>query len=399
MDDAKNKIRVELMIKLNRAQTYFFIVLVVMFQLCSSLAIAALPPAARDQQYDEYEGLDLVQALLNDGKTDAADKTLKSMKSEAQSKRRLVLQGDIHFANGAFGKALIEYQAALTRQPSADVFAKVGETHFQLKNYRDCQNALMRAADFVYSSENLVLHKATCEWELRDVPASWATLWQGMQKLNAYPIFSKKIWVMMQLGLHQQALLESFIYLRRMDAKPTELLSLSELLGKNAQLLLEVARLRWPMDRDLQLAVVPLYFEKQWMRAIAESFERASWNDKKYIYHAGEIYRQLGHVQKAYWLNLQVVVPKEQFRQRMALLVDDQRWDLIAAMDQASQWNQDIIDDEARYALAFSLTHFGLLQSAQAHLAAVRSQSLLTKVASLTKTVTDCQQQSWQCRY
>lgn len=366
---------------------------------------ASLPAAAYDAQYDDFEGIDLARALLTNGKVDEALKALHNAgpsKTKDGQLKYWTLFGDIELAKGELPGALQKFAKALplsAGSTEADLHLRVGETHFRSKNINACQASYKKAGAALLRAEKHLVQKALCDRDAKDHQAAWDTLTAGEQSLASFTIVKEKVRLMLELGLQRQAFERSVHYIKRPTAKAADALALAELLGHNTLEFLEIARLRFPTHTDLSLSAIPLYYEKQMLRAIAGTFEAVARTVPKYSYHAAEIYRQQGDLQKAQWLNLQVPDAKERMRQKLAMMVDQNRWDLISSLQPELRWSKgQKLDDEIHYALAFSLAKFGQQEAAKGHLIQIQSPSLIGKSTALTQVLNQCSEAGWHCR-
>jgi hypothetical protein len=162
-------------------------------------------------------------------------------------------------------------------------------------------------------------------------------------------------------------------------------------------LALETARLRFPKDQDLLVAIAPRYFARGLKRATAEAFSLAALRDPKFAEHAAETLRQSGSQQRSRYFNIFIPGEKERVRQKLALAVEGSRWDLVASMDSLVRRTSLVHDDEVSYALGYSLLRGGEKERARSYLESVRAPGQLAKVSALIKVLEGCPAQTWRC--
>lgn len=363
-------------------------------------------PAATDPLYDELEGPALAEALVRDGKlTDARGVLSGLSRSESNSALAGKVRGEIALLEGNPAEAARQFETALAAQPQEALrpYLNLGLARSlqRLGRHEECAKAAEAAGELAFRSEPDVLLRAGCERAANRLADAWATLSRARAVgLGSGPLM-EHLRLMLFLGLREQAsravqeqLLEA--------ATPSDALAMAEVLleagAKEESLLaLETARLRFPYDQDILLAVAPVYFSKGLKRATAEAFSLAAARDRTYAEHAAETLRQAGARQRSRYVNLFIPGEKERGRQKLALAVESSRWDLVASMDSLVRRSALEGDDEVSYALAYSLVRGSERARALSYLESVKTPGLLGKVTALMKTISDCSARNWRC--
>ena len=364
---------------------------------------------ASDPLYDEFEGVELAQALLRDGKVEATKAALQRVSpSESATKAAQIgkIKGEIALLEGAPARASTQFNDAL-RAPGADLVRAelelgLARAYHRLDKTTDCAAAATRAGTLATRNESDLLMKAACERGSGNNVAAWRTLGEGRILGRGFGPLLEHVRLMLSMKLTAEAQALVLNHLAQKLTTPSEALALAEALQESgaresALLALETARLRFPTDQDILLAIAPQYFAKGWKRATAEAFTLAAVRAPEYAEHAAETLRQAGSRQRSRYWNMYIPGEKERGRQKLALAVENSRWDLVASMDSLVKRTALDNDDEVSYALAFSLLRSGDRERARSYLEKVRSPGLLAKVSALFKSLEECTKLSWRC--
>ncbi len=380
-----------------------------LFAFLFSITALAAPQFVSDPLYDEFEGVALAQALLRDGKFEATKYVLERL-SSSEIARNAVLVGkvraDLSLAQGDPGAAIGFYQQALKPDSPGSVKEELelglARALQRLGRSAECARSASRAGELVYRVEADVLMKAGCERASGNSLEAWETLLKGRAGGLGFGPVLDHLRLALSLGLREEAFQLALTHIESASASSSEALSLAESLHEHgarqeALLTLEAARLRFPDDQHILLAIAPLYFAKGWKRATAEAFTVAAVSDSSYAEHAAETLRQSGSGQRSRYWNLYIPGEKERGRQKLALAVEKSRWDLVSSMDNLVKRSALEHDDEVSYALAFSLLRAGEAPRARSYLEKIKSQGLMGKVSALFKSIEECGKRGWRC--
>jgi hypothetical protein len=357
----------------------------------SLLALAALPKEAMDPIYDEYEGVELASALLRDGKVPAARMVWADLSSaEKSAPEAQFLLGNLFSAEQNFAAALTHYSQA-EGQPklTEQVAIQKAKAHFALGQLADCTAELKKIGNKVYESSQLVLLRSNCEKQ-----QTLQHLSTGETKIQDFALFQEKIQFLLKKKLFLVARSMAFERLER-SLGLSEILRLAEIFQtaqrwEEAQLILENAKVRFPLEKDVLLALAPLYHRQEWRLATIAAFEGAALTERKYFEHSAELNRQAGQLFRSLQQIPLVPGEREKLRLQLANYVDRGRWDLVSSLDTAIRRSDLREDGEVNYALAFSLARLGKITRAKEYLAKVQTPSLLPKATQLRKILEDC---------
>ncbi len=366
----------------------------------------ALADAASDPLYDELEGPALAEALLRDGKQGDCRKVLDSL-SSGDNRKPLAgkVRGELALLEGKPAEAASHFQGAIDKGADAELAQKLylglARAEQRRGKHKECAAAAVAAGSLVFKDETDLLLRSGCEKSSGKFTAAWQTLAEGRKAGLGTGVLVEHLRLMLDLQLREEAFQTVQKEMLKVNSS-ADAMAMAEVLAEGGAkqeslLALEIARLRFPTDQDLLLAIAPLYFSQGMKRATAESFALASVRDRSYAEHAAETLRQTGSRQRSRYMNQFIPGEKERGRQRLALAVESSRWDLVASMDSLVKRTALEGDDEVSYALAYSLLRGGERERAQSYLESVKTSSLLTKVSALLKNIEGCATKGWRC--
>jgi tetratricopeptide (TPR) repeat protein len=343
--------------------------------------------AIKDPVYDNYDGLDLVEALIRDGNLKGAAEELNEIPS---SSRKWLVAGHLDYAAKRFPQAIKNYQKADEDQ-SRNVF--LARAFGRNQEWKDCHRIYAKSAELWLVREEDVVLKANCEYQVQKWQNALNTLTQGYNKAPTFVLQREQTALLLEMGLTRTAL-DTVFNLRMPSA--SESLAMAELfhnkkLIEDTLTVLEWTRTRFPFDLDTNLTLAKVYFGKGQLRTTAEAFERAARVDSRYAYHATEIRRQLGEFQIAQYWTPFVPDEKERLKARMALYVDSNRYPMIASMESVLATSALKADDEVRYAIGYSLARLGGTDRPLKYLAQIRSPHFVERAALLRKSIIEIQ--------
>jgi hypothetical protein len=214
----------------------------------------------------------------------------------------------------------------------------------------------------------------------------------------------EKIYFQLKLSLAHEALKGALNYLADQSSSAIQYLDIAEMFHQmsytdQSVAVLEMGRVKYPTNLDLNLTLSQLYFQKNLLLAAEEGFTRSALTDGKYFYHSAELNRQLGQSERAQYFNGYVKDEKQKLKQKIATYVDSNKYNLISSLKSVIQRSELNQDDEIKYALAYSLIKVGEVEVPLKYLASIRKPELLEKTTTLQNAVLDCQVKTQSCRY
>ena len=99
---------------------------------------------------------------------------------------------------------------------------------------------------------------------------------------------------------------------------------------------------------------------------------------------------QLGNLVMAKYYNSLVNDPKKKLKQRLAIYLSQENFDLIASLDKVID-TDSLKQDEFKYLLAYSKMKVGKLEDSDALLNQIKAPSYLsTKIIEIKKQISEC---------
>jgi hypothetical protein len=343
----------------------------------------SMPQAAKDPIYDELDGLPLAEALLRDGKSAAAKELLVKF---PPSGLRTRLLGDAALALGELENARRFFLEATKEESLAEAaWAQLIFVESRSGRNQECAVAGEKAKAKAWIDEA----RATALLRCLEAARGASIAYESARVREKLPL--ERVRLLLKLNLPAQAAKLAFAQLE-LAKNAAEALMLAETLeaggAKNdAALILEAARLRFPLEPDLSLALGPYYHGKQWRRSTAQAFDRALIAKPEYAEHAAEMHRQYGGIEVSQERNIRIGSERTRVRQKIALAVERERWDLVGAMEANARRVGLTDDDEVNYALAYSLIRSGIQTRAKTYLDKIKDPSMLEKSAKLRREI------------
>lgn len=348
--------------------------------------------SVKDSIYDELEGIPLAEALLRDGKIDEAKRFAESSNWPFSEKQEFL--GRLELDRNDWEKAKFHFGSALEKSTSIDFSRKIhsglARANFELKAPSHCHSHAELTGQEMLRAESLAIIRALC------APKQLAFKnWMEAYELfpNAPVLFG---WMefLLDNGLVQYAKEKSY---ERVKQKVTasEPLGLSKIFyergwKQEALEILEIAKILYPKDSDILLALAPLYHAHGWKSATTDLFEKVAYADAKFSTHAAEMNRELGNKMRSLWFQPLIEEDKERIRQKLATYVESEQWELVSSLDPIVKRSQLESDNEVSYALSYSMARMGNFARAREYLTQIRDSSISKKVNTLWKIVLGC---------
>ncbi|MGD9264896.1 MAG: hypothetical protein PVJ71_03865, partial [Lysobacterales bacterium] len=329
--------------------------------------VLASPVFAAKEEDINY--LDLAALMLRDGNLDRAMVALDQVPLDEEGidlLRYYTLRGMAHLRRDEPGPAIEALeQAVATGQAESIVYVYLAQAYFEVESYRD----VLRTLDLGWADLNKVASvyhmRAQCHWLLEEPGQALAVLDQAS---DAFPqetsFLRRKVFFLVELGLFREAAEQGRVYLSRSEGKLEDYVALGNAMrasgeAEEATLLLERARLLYPGEPEVNKVLAHAYLELgQTNTAAGLIYEAAQW-DASLIGEASELYRRAGRPYRALMLNGQITDQQVKFRQRLALLLELQRFEQAAAME-GDLLRTGLMDEEdIRYALAYAIFKSG----------------------------------------
>jgi len=367
--------------------------------------LLALPCFAAKEVDVNY--LDLAALMLRDGNLDRAVIALDQVPLDDEDidlKRYYTLRGMTHLRRNEPELAVDALEKAVaTGTAESVVYVYLAQVYFQLERYRDVLTTLDQAGPELEKIASVYHMRAQCYWLLQEPASALATLEMASLMFPGESAFlRRKVFFLIELGLYREASELGRIYLQQSEGKRADYVALGNALRAGGELneailLLEQARLMYPGDVDVNKVLARAYLDQGKINTAAALIYEASLLEPSLTSEASELYRRAGRPHRALMLNGQISDQQVKFRQRLALLLELQRYEQAAAMEKDLRRTGLLDDEDILYALAYADFKTGDFDTAELHLQKLTRSDLFRKAAELRRAIQDCSEDSWQC--
>lgn len=371
------------------------------------LLLCALPAGAA--KAPEVDHLALAAVLLRDGHPERAARVLDEVDPEAEGldrARYFTLRGVIALRGQDFRAALDALDAALAAgatDPALHLFR--ARSAYALD---DCEAALAALAQAGSATADggpdVFVIPAECHWRAGRPALALGALDAGEAAYPAHRGFARtRIQRLVELGLFQAAVEAGRAFVAGGEAAIEDHLFVSEALLRagepaEARALLEEARLVFGDDERILVQLGHAWLGADHPITGARMFERAALYDPAYSRDAAEIYREQGLFARALAQNGRLFEQPAKLRQRLALLLDMERFEAAAALEpRLSRLGLLGADEELRYALAYARFRLGDFDGAEQQLRRLRGGAMFERAGQLRKAMADCRAGVAQC--
>lgn len=356
---------------------------------------------------DEINFLDLAALMLRDGNLDRAVVALDQVPLDDEDvdlKRYYTLRGMAHLRRNEPELAVAALESAIaTGTAESIVYVYLAQVYFQLDRFRDVLLTLDEAGPGLEKIAAVYHMRAQCHWMLKEQGLALATLDLAGQLFPQETGFlRRKVFFLIELDLYREAAEQGRVYLQRSEGKREDYVALGNALRAGGELaeailLLEQARLMYPGDADVNKVLAHAYLDQGKINTAAALIYEASLLEPALTGEASELYRRAGRPHRALMLNGQISDQQVKFRQRLALLLELQRFEQAAAMENDLRRTGLIDDEDIRYALAYAVFKVGDFDAVELHLQKLTRADLFRKAAELRRAMQDCSEDTWQC--
>jgi len=365
------------------------ILLIVVFS-CSAFATQANPE--NDAIYDDYDGFDLIYALIRDQKLEGAERLLLSNKQNLKIDQVSYLRAKINFSKEEWAAALKKFEEAeqITKNISLrdDVLNGVADSAFELKEYSKCSRAWAKLSfDGRKKYSHQILKEVQCLRESGKLLEAFQKLeTQNFRNKQSLAFVTEELRTLLRLTLTQESKQRALAFLQSQKSF-TPWINIAEIFGEYsfkeiALEILELAKLRFPANVELQLATLVLYQEKMWNRSIERGLELAHIYSGNFGYHVAEMHRLRSSPETSYFWQLQNDNDLSRRKQKIALAIEQEKWNFVSTNDFGIVSSSD---DELNYAIGYSKHAMGDFASAKKYFDQLQVSSFKMKAAQIQK--------------
>lgn len=384
--------------------------LLLLLLLVSAPSTAARKPAApAEAPADDVDPLALAARLIGDGYWDRAARVLSEVDPDTAEDldraRFFTLRGLVRSREGLYEQAVEDYRAALVEE-GVDPLVNLQLAQALIRTDRPQQalDALDAAGEGGAALSGTWLLRVQAHRALDDVDGAWVALMRGEARFPDELEFPRqRVFLLVQEGLYQTAVLEGRDLLERRPDDPTGWLAIAEALRNAGEVretivLLEEARMRFPTNVDVATLLARTYLQADAPMAAGQVLQVAAEQDPTLFAAASEAWRQAGDLDRSLYLNGRVVDPAEKAKQRLGIHLEQQDWARAAALEERLERLGLLRDEDAlKYALAYAWFQLGELERAQARLRGITDPRWFKDATALREAMQGCEG-GWGCR-
>ncbi len=376
--------------------------------LIALLLIGLCSGAATAEKSDkELDYLGLAALLIKDGHYARAIITLEEvdLTDEALDKiRYYTLKGLAELNMRSYTAAITAFERAIEVGQSAPlVNIYLAQAYYGAKDYPSALKQIDNAGEKALQMPGIIMLKAQLHWELQQPQLSWQALQLGEQRFPDNGQFMRRqVFILISLELYQQAAAKGLEYVAHFTVAVDDYVAIGEALRASGQAtaalsFLEPARISKPGDVNVLLALSRSYVDLGRIHTAAGLMEQAAMQDEKYLTDAAELYRRAGKLLRASYLNEQATDQEKKLKQRLALLLEQQAFHKVEAMEDALYRNGILQDQNIRYALAYAAYKNSHYDIADRHLSYITQPKLFQRAITLRKAMENCRAEQWLC--
>ncbi len=373
-----------------------------------SMSVVALAQDGAASVEDELERLPLAALLIGDGNYERARQVLSAVDLEDPDLDRIrfhSLSGLVALNLGELALASREFRAAIDAgQDEPVIWLYLAQAYYGQEMFVETLYALDRAGPEATRLPSVFLIRSQSHWQLEEYEQAWQVLTEGRELFpdRAGEFARRQVFLLVDQGLYQEAADQGRRFMSGQNASPEDALAIGNALRQSGQYdeaarILEVARLEHPEKVDLSRLLAHTYLSSDRVLGAAEVLRQAAIHDPRLLGEAAELYRRAGWLMAALTLNAGIIDQDQKLKQRLAILVELQRFEQAAAME-ADLVRTGLLDDEdIRYALAYAHFKSGDFARADSHLSFLERADLFRKATELRRVMEQCADQPWFC--
>lgn len=356
---------------------------------------------------DDVDHVALAARLVRDGHFDRASSTLDKVDDQDESvdrKRVFILRGQIAMHRKLYVAAADAFDSAIAAgEPSPELFVALGKANFGKKDYRAAIDAFARAGQESADDWRSQLILARSHWEVHDAGTALQVLGRAGKRFPERVAFPRlEMFYLIKLGLFRAVAGKRATFLKRTDIGAQDLAAIAEAMRKGGHLeethgMLEAARLRFPDSEELTVLHARVLMDEGRVLSSAIVLEHAARMNDKYTIEAAEMYRRAGRLERALFINARVSDQQAKIKQRLQILLELERFEMISAMEARLSRLGLLGDDQIRYALAYGFFMIRDFPNAEKHIRRLQDPDVFTRGVQLRKAIQNCQQAGWLC--
>ncbi len=377
-------------------------IILIAFFLVSSIA------HAKASKKDEINYLDLASLMLKDNNYERAKIALSkvNLNEESIDKQRFYIVSALLFVGTKDNEKTISMIQKARELGEVDPVMNVylAQAAYANNDYLLTIEALAAAGKGVEKIPAIYLMRSQSYWNLLQYDNAIATLEQAAKIFPENKSFPRrKVFYYIELGYNKQAVILGQKYLKNFKGQREDYIAIGNALrmsgdNETALMFLENALLKFPQDENIAKSLAAIYIQNDKYFTAAKIIHDAALLNPQLIKEAAELYRRAGSNYMALTLNGMISDQKEKLKQRMALMLQLENFEQVAAMEDNLKRVHLQNDENTKYAMAYAFFKTGNFKKTNEYLSLITEERNFKKAIELRKIMAECQLESWLCQ-
>ncbi len=319
-------------------------------------------------------------------------------------KRFYTLHGIISLNKELYSKSIGEFDSAIAAgQENKIIHVYLAQAYMGLEKYEQALSQLSRTGELEATMAGIWLLRSQAYWLNGDKYKAWDVLNSAETRFPEEKVFLRnKMFYGIELGLFQEAIRLGQYYIENHDASVNDYVSLGDALRRSgkpedALRFLELARVRYPGEKNVYVAMAHAYSDMDNLSAAAAMLEEGGHYHNKLYKDSAELYKKSGNIERAFFNNSKVLDQKSKLIQRMSLQLETENYDQVLAMRNDLLRVRLLDEDEYRYVMAYAQFKVGDYQAAESMLENIKDARMFRKATELRKVMAGCANEKWLC--
>ena len=364
--------------------------------------------AAKKESSEEVNYLELASLMLKDGNLERAEIALSQVDTSDEDldlQKFYIISALFNIRTNNNQKAIeMIKKAKQMGEVDAVIDVYLAQAAYAVEDFQLALDALGSAGDAVAKIPSIYHMRAQSYWNLHNKTMAIATLDQAVKIFSEDKSFPRrKIFYYLEMGYNKQAAALGKVYLKKFSGQKADYVAIGNALRasgdiKSSLMFLEDAHLKYPNDENIAKSLAAVYLRNEDYYAAAKIIHDASYLNPELIKEAAELYRRAGDVYMALSLNGLISDQKEKTKQRIALFLQLQNFEAVAAMRNDVKRVQLDDDENIQYALAYAFFKIGKYAQTESYLGQIKGTENFKKALELRKIMQDCKLNRWRCQ-
>lgn len=372
-----------------------------------SIFILLMPIVSSADEGEKVDYLSLAALMIKEGDYVRAGEAIEKINQKDEKldwKRFHTLDGIVSLNKELYRKSIQSFESAISAgQKNKILYVYLAQAYMGLEKYQQVHAQLNKAGELEKTLPGIWLLRSQAYWLDQKQFKAWRILGEAEVLFPENKTFLRnKMFYAIELGLFQEAVVLGQTYIKNHDTTVNDYVSLGDALRRSgkpesALQFLELARLLFPQEKNVYLAMAHSYVDTGDVYAAAAMLEEGGVFHNKLLKDSAELYKKAGDYQRAIYNNSKIFEQKDKLKQRVSLLLEQGAFDQVLSMQDDLLRVHLLDEDEFQYVLAFSHFKVGDFRSAESVLENITDARMFRKATELRKVMASCADEKWMC--